>query len=202
MGCDYNIIVHLEKFSQFALKTSFICKFSGNSTEVAKWVIVILCGPRACTRSLVHALGRKSLVQRRPLRRDITRLRARRRSPRRRLWATTAPSPSPPGRNTQMCRLAAKEANFSKWSIMNKLAASKSPTLSRPNARTVNPAIPLSCTSHSRRPLALPRHVTRRRAAKRTRRRGDVTNVTNTKDVPGRTDGRTDEETDRRRIFM
>ena len=63
MGCDYNIIVHLEKFIQFELKlASFNCKFSGNSTVVAKWVIVILCGPRACTRSCA-ALGRKSLVQ-------------------------------------------------------------------------------------------------------------------------------------------
>ena len=48
MGCDYNIIVHLEKFSHIALKiASFNCKFRRNSTEVAKWVIVILCRPRA-----------------------------------------------------------------------------------------------------------------------------------------------------------
>ena len=64
MGCDYYIIVHLEKFSHISLKiASFNCKFRQNSTEVAKWVIVILCGPRACTRSCA-ALGRKCLVQR------------------------------------------------------------------------------------------------------------------------------------------
>ena len=48
MGCDYNIIVHLEKFSQFALsKAYFNCKFCENSPEVAKWVIMIMFSPRA-----------------------------------------------------------------------------------------------------------------------------------------------------------
>ena len=48
MGCDYNIIDHLEKFSQFALKrASFIFKFCGNSPEVANWVIMIMLSPRA-----------------------------------------------------------------------------------------------------------------------------------------------------------
>ena len=48
MGCDYNIIVHLEKFSQFSLKTaSFSCEFSGSSPEVANWVIMIMFSPRA-----------------------------------------------------------------------------------------------------------------------------------------------------------
>ena len=125
MGCDYNIIVHLEKFSHFPLKmASFNCKFSRNSTEVAKWVIVILCGPRACTRSCA-ALGRKSLVQEETggTRGSCTRYfrpraaqdlvppgkrRCRRPTRHRRL----------PGQITQMCRLVAKEENFSKWSIM------------------------------------------------------------------------------------
>ena len=63
MGCDYNIIVHLEKFSHFPLKmASFNCKFSRNSTEVAKWVIVILCGPRACTRSCARPRAAQDLV--------------------------------------------------------------------------------------------------------------------------------------------
>ena len=48
MGCDYNIIVHLEKFSQFALKEAYLkCIFCGNSPEVAKWVIMIMFSPRA-----------------------------------------------------------------------------------------------------------------------------------------------------------
>ena len=62
MGCDYKIIVHL-KFSHFPLKmASFNCKFSRNSTEVAKWVIVILCGPRACTRSCARPRAAQDLV--------------------------------------------------------------------------------------------------------------------------------------------
>ena len=48
MGCDYNIIDHLEKFSQFALKKAYFnCKFCGNSPEVANWAIMITIGPRA-----------------------------------------------------------------------------------------------------------------------------------------------------------
>ena len=48
MGCDYNIIVHLEKFSQLALKKAYFnCKFCGNSPEVvAKWVIMMMFSPR------------------------------------------------------------------------------------------------------------------------------------------------------------
>ena len=63
MGCDYYIIVHLEKFSHIALEiASFNCKFRRNSAEVAKWVIVILCGPRACTRSCARHRAEQDLV--------------------------------------------------------------------------------------------------------------------------------------------
>ena len=80
MGCDYNIIVHLEKLCHIVLKiASFNCKFRRNSTEVAKWVIVILCGPRACTRSCARprakiscaeAAGRRSGQEREGVRRE------------------------------------------------------------------------------------------------------------------------------------
>ena len=105
MGCDYNIIDHLEKFSQFALKKAYFnCKFCGNSPEVANWAIMITIGPRADHDHdyPVGDFSTAAAVAARPANSS----------------SSSASSASSPGQITEKFRLAAMEENFSKWSIM------------------------------------------------------------------------------------
>ena len=127
MGCDYNIIDHLEKFSQFALKKAYFnCKFCGNSPEVAQlvrregrrgeltnWVIMVTIGPRADHDHdyPVGDFSTAAAVAARPANSS----------------SSSASSASSPGQITEKFRLAAMEENFSKWSIMNGMAHREGP---------------------------------------------------------------------------